>query len=214
MCGLVTELNHDSSEIYGFCANMLSWMAKDYESSIEILTKAISYYPEEWNYYYLRGFTYWYFLSNPKLALEDLKKASEMKDSPASVKKLTSKLIAGTQSIEDTINFLYTMIEQTSDEKAKSALKNRLKEAYLTKYVGIISDGRDKYVHIYGRKPENVRDLVDVGILKSIPPEPFGSEYTYYFNHETGEVLTTSHKKPYSTELTNYEKQKLKKRVK
>lgn len=128
MCHLVTELNPKAEHVYKFCANMLSWEMHKYGESIALLTQAIEKNPENWVFYYLRGFTYLYFLNDKELAKDDLLKAAQFPESSVIVKRLAAKNLAALSDKESALLFLESAIRAESDPHAREVLLKKYLE--------------------------------------------------------------------------------------
>ena len=128
MCNLVTDLNPRMPHVYDFCSLMLAWEANFPEDSIKILDKAITTYPQDWNFPYLRGMAYLIFLKNPEKAQEDFVRSSRQEGSHPVVKRLAAHNISLTDRKETAIEFLEEMIKNSKQESERSALKRKLEE--------------------------------------------------------------------------------------
>ncbi len=193
MCDLVTELDGKKKYAYEFCGTLLSWEAKDAESSNRILSKAIEQLPEEWRYQYLRGFNHWYFLENRELAKEDLQRAAKLPGAPPFVASIASRLIGDKDSLDTAIMFLKDLIDNTNDEHAKKSLKNKLKRAKLSKYLNYLQEKVDQFEMKYQRKLTDLNELVSSGFIEEIPKEPFKG--SFLLDEETHRVVTSSGRK-------------------
>ncbi len=128
MCDLVTTLNPQATYVYEFGATMLAWEGEDVVSSTKLLDKAINTYPQNWKFYYLRGFNYMYFDKNEESAKNDFIKASQLPDAPPLVARLAAKKVARLDNPEEALEFLREMILEAKDPVARSALVERYKE--------------------------------------------------------------------------------------
>lgn len=193
MCDLVTELDHSKHFAFEFCGTLLSWEAKHPEQSNAILTKAIQFHPTNWRYRYLRGFNYWYFLEDKKLAQSDLEIASHLDRTPAFVASLASRLIGDQDSVETAITFLKTLLENTEEENARRTLRNKLRRAYLSQRLESLEHARATFEQVHQRKLTDLNELVTNGLIPRIPREPFGGKF--YLDPESGKVATSSKRK-------------------
>lgn len=125
-CDLVTNLNKSMKIYYQFCGSMLAWEANKPEQSLAILTKAINNFPQDWLFYYLRGFTYIFFIHDDQKAREDFVQSAKLPGAHHFVARLASKQILADGSKEEAIQFLQEAIEVASDDTTKSILINRL----------------------------------------------------------------------------------------
>ena len=190
MCELVTTLDPQARHYFEFCATALSWMAKDPQSSIKILDRAIESENTYWKYYYLRGFNYWYFFKKYDLAKQDLVKASKLENAPAFISSLASRLLNQEEGPNIAREFLEQVLNNTQDEKIRLALSIRLKESILSEGLFTIKKASEQYFKDFGKIPVSVEELLIKNYIKNLPNEPYGERYLV--NQESGAVYTSS----------------------
>lgn len=127
-CDLVTTLNPRNRDYYSFCGTILAWEANKTDASIKIYSRAIEAYPNDWLFYYLRGFVYAFFLKNDELSKADFIKSASLPNAHHMVARLASRKILASGSAQDAIEFLKDAIEMASDPSTKSILENRLRQ--------------------------------------------------------------------------------------
>lgn len=127
-CNLVSDLNPKNRDYYQFCGTMLSWEANRIDDSLEIFSKAIAAYPDDWFFYYLRGFTYAFFAANDEKAKLDFTRSATLPNAHPFVANLASRKILAQDRKEDAIEFLRQAIDMASDAATKSILENRIKQ--------------------------------------------------------------------------------------
>ena len=188
-CDLVLKLQPKASERFDFCATLLAWVVKDVEASNDILKQAVQAYPDNWRFYYLRGFNYWYFQGKEKEGAAELTHAAELPEAPEMLPSLAARLLRSDPGAA--VQFLKDSLKRTTDSAAREALSERLKQAQLTfdlvKLTSLVADFQNKYE----KAPTNLEDLRDAGLLKFIPHDPFGGDYLL----QDGVVVSTSGKK-------------------
>ena len=91
------------------------------------------------------------------------------------------------------ISFLRDLIENTKDPRAREALFDKLRRAYISRTVREL----ERLVNVYegqtGKKLFNLSELVDAHLLKFVPEDGFGG--TYRWDPEKQAVETTSGEK-------------------
>lgn len=190
MCDLVTSLDPNASHVYEFCGTLLSWIANHPEDSRTILSKGVTALPDNWRIRYLRGFNAWYFLNRRDLAQQDLADAAQLPDAPPFLASLASRLMTDQSGPDTAVAFLSDMLRRSTDQSVRDALSDRLKRALLSRDLQLLQRASAEYVRQTGKAPATPDDLVAGGILKGIPPEPFGGYY--YFEQPAGEPKTSS----------------------
>lgn len=193
MCELVTELDPKGKHVFEFCGTLLSWIARQPGRSIAILSKGIESDPDYWRYYYLRGFSYWYFLEDFDRARSDFEYAARIPGAPTFLASLASRLIVAGGDVKSAIAFLRAGIETSSDEVAKAALEDRLKLAYVSRDIEAIEEIIQNYKLKSGTYPESLESLVHESYFSMLPVDPYGDVYQY--NFETKEVTSLQGKK-------------------
>ena len=128
MCDLVTALNPRAEHAYLFCSMMLSWEANQATKSEALLTRAIDTFPQNWRYYYHRGFNRMHFLHDAKGAKDDFIAASILPEAPVFVATLASKKLAELEDPAEAVQFLERTIEATSDPTERAVLQYKLEK--------------------------------------------------------------------------------------
>ncbi|MCI5066077.1 hypothetical protein MRY87_10165 [bacterium] len=194
MCNLITDLNPYAEHVFTFCGTMLAWEVEAPQAAYDIYTKAIESSPEQWNYYYLRGFTSMYFLEDSISAERDLQKASEFPDVPAFVVRLAASKMLLSDPRQAQV-FLSEMIRETRDEHQRAALIDKLKEVTLEVQFQEIERRIEFFAEQQGRPPSGIDELQEYGLISNQREvtDPYGGRF--YIDQESGEVRTTSKKK-------------------
>lgn len=196
MCDLVTELDPQKITQFDFCSTLTSWIAKEPIKSTKLLSKAINHHPHYWRFYYLRGFTSWYFLHDKEKAKQDFAFAAKLPDSPRPfLASLASRLMVSEENDPDTaMFFLRDMIKNTKDETAKEALVDQYKKAMMSKQVRIIQSALELYEKRFAKNAISIEELQSSGLLTGTPVDPYGGKYK--LNKKTLKITSTSKKKP------------------
>jgi hypothetical protein len=132
-CSIVLALDRKAIPIYEFCSTMLAWEQNSPVQSIKILDSAIENFPRYWKFYYLRGFTYMFFLKDNVRATEDLIKAAKLPGvhpviASLAAKKLTEQEFNQKDSKERAREVLKSVLSTTSDPLVQEAIEKRLEK--------------------------------------------------------------------------------------
>ncbi|NMC63081.1 MAG: hypothetical protein GYA55_07925 [SAR324 cluster bacterium] len=200
MADLVTTLDPKSTFAYEFTSTMLSWEAGKPDQAVALLSKAIDSHPKNWKLWYLRGFTFMYFLHEPENAKKDFMAASELPDAHPLVTRLASKVMAMQDSPEAAADFLKGALMTVRDPTARLVLEERLREAYLEIDLKRLGQALQLFKSKMDRNPSDINELLSSGIVKSIPKDPFGG--TYFLDPDTGEIKTSSKRNGLSSSLS------------
>jgi len=206
MADLVTTLDPKAIFAYEFTSTMLSWEAGKPDQAVALLSKAIDSHPQNWKLWYIRGFTFMYFLHEPENAKKDFLKASELPGAHPLVARLASKVLAMQDSPEVAADFLKGALLTVRDPIARSALEERLKEAYLEIDLKRLGQAVQLFKNKTDRNPTEINELLSSGIVKSLPKDPFGG--TYFLDPDTGEIKTTSQRNGLSNSLNTKRERK------
>lgn len=190
MCDLVVNLDPGKNFTYEFCGNMLSWEAGEFQKSIDLFSKAITQFPETWRFYYLRGFSYWYFLHDKEHARIDLELASRLPQAPQFLSSLAARLMVDADNPALALSFLEDLRRNATDDNAKTILNERIKRATLSRDLRALNALLQRYLQEQGGVPSSLDDLVKKHYLKFIPEEPFGGKYV--LDSSSGKVLNSS----------------------
>lgn len=193
MCELVTTIDNRSLHVYEFCGTLLSWIAKEPRRSNRILTLAIGKHPSHWRFRYLRGFNYWYFLNQKEKAKQDFAVAAKLPDAPPFLASLASRLMVDMESPEVAIEYLKEMLSETNNTSVRAALKDKLKRAVISRDKRKLKQLIVHWEKKHNKPLESLRQLVTAGMLRFIPQDPFGGQYS--FNTETRSIDNTSGQK-------------------
>lgn len=197
MCNLVSDLNPRALHVYDFCGTMLAWEANSAQASVDLFSKAIAQFPDEWKLYYQRGFAYMFFLKDTERAQADFLKSATLPGAHSLVKRLAAKRLAASESADAAIEFLTDLLQGEKDPAEKSALESRLREAYYERDFQLLERARDMYKQKTGQFPARLQDLADSGILQSEFKDPFGGSYV--IDPNSGEIASTSKHKRISS---------------
>jgi hypothetical protein len=105
-----------------------------------------------------------------------------------------------------TIAVLEQMREQTTSPETRAVLERSIQDAQVAWDVARLDPLVDAYRKGTGHLPTNLGVLVDVGLLRGVPPDPYGGTYeidpaTGTVHSSTGRVPTALHASPQAREL-------------
>ncbi len=150
-----------------------------------------SRYIKDWRLPFLVGFNYFYFLNDKIRGAKYLEEASGMKGAPSYLKLLVPRLYAESGKIDFAIAVTYEELNKTKEKPVKEELERRLRALLAIKR---LNEALSVYRRRYGRCPSNLQELVRVGMLRSIPKEPYGGRF--FIRKGTCTVWTTSDLRP------------------
>lgn len=183
MCDIVSRLNPRLEYVYPFCSTLLSWEGDQPEKAIALLSRAIDTYPENWHFWYLRGFTKIYFLGEQAGGDADFVHAASLPGAHPIVKSLAARKLVGREGPEAAIQFLANSLRVTKDPVARSALEARLKDVLLYQELGALNQALAAFRQQHQKPPHEISHLIDDSpILSRIKgrrfQDPLGGEYS------------------------------------
>lgn len=191
----VTYLDPYNMDGYYFANGLLSWNPSLLEPLNKLLRRGMAHRPWDWQLPFFYGFNQFYFLKRPKEAAVYFERAYQLNPKNTFLPTFIARLYYQADATKAAIAFLEEMIRTTENEKLRGFMLVRLEALQA---VSLLEDAVKLYVNTYGTHPRNLEDLVDRGLLKDIPSDPYGGEF---YLDEKGRVRTTSkfayaHKKP------------------
>jgi hypothetical protein len=173
-------------DIYYFAQTIIAWDAKMPEKAIELLKVGMEKRKNDWIIPYWIGFDYYYFLNNRKMAAYYFKEAAKRPGASDLIASMTAIAAYEGGETEMAIFFLEDIIKRTDDEYKKAKFLVRLDAL---KKILYLENAVKSYEKRFYKKPEHLSELVQEGIIKKIPKDPYGGEF--YISKE-GKIKTTS----------------------
>lgn len=149
------------------------------EESNRLLEKGMQHNPQEWKLPFLLGINYYFEMADDEKAAEAMAKAARLPGAPESLARLAAKLFVSARSPQQAVELLAKVYEETSDENVRKMLETRLKESIVERDLQILEEVIKRYQGIHSRLPERLENLVESGLLRELPREPFGGRYFY-----------------------------------
>jgi hypothetical protein len=190
---VVTTLDPQFIEAYDLGAVVLAELGKHVEWSNALLEKGVTANPQAWRLPFLLGFNHFFHLHDYGRAASHLSKAARLPGSPAYVPELAARLYVQAEAPETALVFLETMQRESRDSAIVTALERRRKEVVIERDILFLETSIEHHVEAYGALPSSLEQLVECGLLRSLPAEPFGG--SYQFDQRSGLVTSTTHPK-------------------
>jgi tetratricopeptide (TPR) repeat protein len=149
------------------------------EQSNRLLEKGMRHNPQEWKLPFLLGMNYYFELADDEKAAEVMALASRLPGAPESLVRLAAKLFVSAKSPQQAVELLAKVYEETSDENVRKMLEIRLKESIVERDLQILEQAISRFQANHSRRPERLENLVEPGMLRELPMEPFGGRYLY-----------------------------------
>jgi competence protein ComGC len=178
-------LNPYNEDAYYFAQGAFVWGVGQIRAVNGLLRYVYKYRPWDFQIPFFLGFNYAYFLHNYKEAAKYFKQAADLTHSPLFT-NLAARYFYEGGNTKLGITYLEYMIKNTKNESVKKIYKTRLKALVAIEY---LSRAVNKFKLKFKRLPKNLDELVEKGIIKNIPKDPYGGKF---YIDKKGIVKTTS----------------------
>jgi tetratricopeptide (TPR) repeat protein len=139
----------------------------------------------DWRPAYYMGFDYYYFLGDYAKASDMFFDAAKVKHAPSALAVLGGRFAKKGGRIEAAIGLLQSMLEDPGlDEKHKAQLSDRL---VALQGVLLLENSIREYGNHYGSFPPSLETLIEKGLLREMPPNPYADRF--YYEEKDGQVF-------------------------
>lgn len=179
------KLDPYNSDAYYFSQAAFTWEVGRAQDVNNMLDYGMKY--RTWDYMlpFFAGFNSAYFLKQPEPAACYMKKAAEISGHPLLV-SLASRYFYESNKSELGVEFLELMEKNTKDEKIRKLY--RIRRMALLAVISIEAAVK-QFREQNHRFPTRIDELVDYGMLKQLPEDPYGGQF---YLDSSGTVLSTS----------------------
>jgi tetratricopeptide (TPR) repeat protein len=181
-----TRLDPYNMDAYYFSQAVLPWDAGKPQQAIELLEYGFAHRTWDWYLPFFLSFDYAFFMKDYSKAGEYLTRAAELNPRAAWFSTLAARYYYEGGRTALALAYLKELIPTARNEAIRKQLMIRAEALeHILRLEEAIADFRDRF----HKNPENLRELVDVGILNHLPEDPYGG--TFYLDKQ-GKVRTTS----------------------
>ncbi len=181
-----TKLDPYNMDCYYFAQALLSDNAAYIKPLNKILLRGMKYRKHDFYLPWFIGVNYYFTLTDPAKAAPFFAETARRKPNSRLFSTLASRVFYEGGMTEQAIVFLKSILSEIHYPALRNKIKIRLQALETVLFL-------QNAVKIYKKKmhqqPRNLSDLVKAGILKSIPPDPYGG--TFYLT-QSGHIYTTS----------------------
>jgi len=183
---VVTDLDPYFEDPYYFGNAVLTWNTGMFNQANKLLQKGTDARTWDWQLPFFIGFNKFYFLNESKGGADYLLIAAKRPGASPYLPALAARLYNSAGRTENAIAFLLTFWENERDARIRKNYEIRIdalrKILFLEKAV-------TAYKKKTGRLPQNLNILVEAGLIREIPQDPYGG--TFYIDKD-GSIKTTS----------------------
>lgn len=179
------KLDPYNSDAYYFAQAAFTWEVGRAKEVNQMLDHGMKY--RTWDYMlpFFAGFNSAYFLKQYEPAAHYMQRAAELSGNPL-LTSLAARYYYESDKSKTGIDFLEMMEKGSKDEQVKKLY--RLRRSALQAVSGI-QVAVSQFKAQYGRLPARIDELIEFGILKRLPEDPYGGRF---FLDNSGSVRTTS----------------------
>ena len=182
-----TRLNPYNIDAYYFGQAILTWDAGMVKEMNHILQRGAK--KRDWDFYppFFLGFNHAHFFNDYASAARYMETASKRNPQMGFLPTLVGRYYYEANKTEQAIQYLKVIYEGTSNYAVRKGILVRITALQTIQF---LEGAVRKYHEQKGRAPADLTELVNAGILKKIPPDPYGG--TFYYDSGDGRVKTTS----------------------
>lgn len=179
------KLDPYNMDAYYFAQAAFTWEVGRASDVNRMLVHGMRFRTWDYTLPFYVGFNSAYFLKDYSSAALYMKKAAEISGNPLYT-TLASRYMYEAGSNDFAVLFLDAMEKGAKDKNIKKIYSVR-KKALVA--VIALNEAVRRYIGEQGRPPRNLADLVSAGIVRRIPPDPYGGRF---YLSEDGKIRTTS----------------------
>jgi tetratricopeptide (TPR) repeat protein len=173
---LVTDLDPGHGYAYQVAGNVLAGVGRVRESN-QILEKGMRNIPGRYILPFHRAVNAMLYEGDYALAGRYFERAAGTPGAPEHLREyVVSMYVKGNQA-DAAISFLTHLLETSHDDESRNALEKQLLQARLERAALQIDDAVARYRERFVLRPFALDQLVAMGFLASIPPDPFGGQW-------------------------------------
>lgn len=181
-----TDLDPRNMDCYYFAQGTLSWVKPAIPVLNRLLRKGFKYRPWDWYLPFFLGANYYFQLKDPVHAAKYMKEAARLNPRSPVFATLAARMLYQGNQTQAAIIYLKSLIKETQNPLFRKRFEKRL---HALEAIYILENGIRRYETKFGKRPAQIRDLVNRGIISEIPPDPYGG--VFYIGKD-GRVYTTS----------------------
>ncbi len=185
---VVTDLDPRHGYAYQVASTILSSVGRVEESN-RMLEKGMKNVPDRYILPYLRAFNAFYYDGDWTTAGHFAEVAARTPGAPAHVRQNVLAYYVKGRRADAAIAFLQQSLTEAKDPDTRKAVESQLRQAYVERDAARLDEAVDEWRKRYLVGPFAVEQLVTVGLLDEIPPDPAGGRW---YVDDGGRVRSTA----------------------
>jgi tetratricopeptide (TPR) repeat protein len=186
---LVTDMDPGFAYAYKFSGVTIPYDAASAQKANLILEKGLVNAPQLWQIPFYIGYNYLAFIGDYRKAGEYISRAANIPGAPPFLSGLASRLYAEAGRPELALDILGQIYNSVEDDLLRQTIEERIKLVVVERDLNMLNKAVTLFLQKTGRYPEHLGQLVQAGIISSLPREPHGGRY--YFDPAKREVVSS-----------------------
>jgi hypothetical protein len=198
----ITDLDPSFLGAYRFGAFVLAQDVGQPAAGIELLRKGMRNNPGHWQLPFDLGFLYFNTVRDNAKAAHFFKFASRLEDSPDIARRFTAFAYRKAGRNDIALSLWQEIYESSSNRVMRETAVNAINRIRLDQATDALTGLVREHTQRAGRPPADLGELVEAGLVKAIPDDPFGGRY--FLDSTTGCVLSTTEVAEEARHMTTY----------
>lgn len=183
---IISELDPHYLDPYEIGSLIAAHEARDVKTACKILDRGLEKNPKEWIFPFEAGHIAQMVEKDFALAQKYYKKTMEIEGAPALAKRLYANAAFKITDYKTSLENWLEIYQEAEDERIKKIASNQIYQIKTTIDIKTIKEAIEKFKERFGRNPTELAQLVNDGLLDSLPKDLDGKEYSY--DSQTGGV--------------------------
>lgn len=174
---LVVDLDPRFTVPYLLGGLVLSESPNHVKDALDLLARGRPVHPDDWRFPFYIGYTRYFSLGETVEAGRSMREAAGLPGSPPYLPLLAARMLSEARDPQAALDLLASVAGQETDPARRSALERRMREVAVERDIQFLERAVEMYRGRNGFFPEDLHDLVDAGLIGSVPVEPNGGRY-------------------------------------
>ncbi len=189
LADLVTDLDPGHGYAYQVTGVVLSSVDRIDESNA-VFEKGMRNVPDRYILPYLRAFNAFYYQGDYAAAGHFVETAARTPGAPEHLRQNVLAMYVKGRRADAAMAFLREALDAAEDEESRKAIASQLEQALFEREAERVDEAIAAYRARHGIAPWSVELLVAEGLVRELPPEPFGGQWIL---GDDGRARSTSH---------------------
>jgi len=187
---ILTTLDPQFVHAYTFGSLVLIDYAGGRDEALSLLKKGMEENPLQWEIPFTAGFIHYIFLRQFQTAGDYFLRAAKLPEAPQSCLRFAGYVYGKAGERDVALRLWNELYNSTQNEVEKETALTWMNRLTREKHVSLLEKALDEYRSIYRTYPATLGELVEKGLLKEVPDDPYGGRY--YLDPTTHEVKSTA----------------------